>query len=326
MKSTAPARVVAIGDLNGSLETLLRILRGLRLVGRDDRWLARNTHLVQVGDLFNRGGGGRAALELLLALQKQAPDRKSRVSVLLGNHEVMTALGNEAYCTVEEYMSFATPAQRRAWPAKVNKAMRRIYGEHDVGGPIRPLAPRVEVWKIENAPGQAAMRRSLGAGGRLGRSLRKLPIVLKIGDSVFSHAPLTPRWARMGITGLNEATSLAWNAAPSFYRDLPRRGILSDTNGPLWNRRLVKSTSAQTRQQLAGSLRHLGAKRMIVGHTMTRHIKGGKDGVIKLRQRGRVVCIDVGLGRGNPGPSTALLIEDGAGYEWTPNQTRQLWR
>jgi len=326
MKQTGAQRVVAIGDLNGSHETLLAILRGLRLIGREEQWVARNTHLIQLGDLFNRGGGAKPAIELLLQLQKDAPARKSKVSVILGNHEVMTALGNEAYCSVDEYLSFATETQRRAWPAKVHKAMRQIYRDHPRGGPILPLHPRLDAWKINNVPGREAMRRALGPRGRLGRSLRKLPVALMVGQSVFSHAPLTPRWARLGIDGLNAEAQEAFRDAPSFYRDLPKGSILESANGPLWNRSLVKSKSTRSRQQLQRSLDLLGARRMIVGHTMTRHIKGGKDGIIKLCQRGKVVCIDVGLGRGRPRPRTALLIEDGAGYEWTPNGTRRLWR
>jgi hypothetical protein len=325
-KINGHSRVVAIGDLNGSLEALLGILRGLKLIDRNNSWKARGTHLIQVGDLFNRGGTARESLELLLKLQEQAPAKKSVVTVLLGNHEVMTALGNEAYCSVGEYLSFATQAQRNAWPGKVSKAMGRIYRDHPAGGPIAPLQPRVEAWKAMHAPGQAAMRRALGPRGKLGRSLRKLPTAIVESGCVFVHAPLTPRWARLGIAGLNAATAEAWADAPAFYRDLPERGIFRDTNGPHWNRRLVTSASAAARKQFTTSLKHLGAARMVVGHTMTQHIQGGKTGVISLRQGGKLVCIDVGLGRGTLRPCTALLIEDGAGREWTPAATRTLWR
>lgn len=317
-------RIVAIGDLNGSLEALLSILRGLRLIGRKDQWVADNTHLIQLGDMFNRGGGARESFERLLAWQDQAPARKSQVSVILGNHEVMTAMGNEAYCCEAEYLSFATAAQRRAWPARVQKAMRKLYRDHAPDGPILPLNPRLEAWKIENAPGQAAMRRALGPRARLGRHLRTLPIALQEGSSVFSHAPLTPRWARLGVDGLNQATLDAWAQAPRFYRGIPTGSLLRDINGPLWNRNLVKSNSERSKAQLRSSLKHLGARRMIVGHTMTAHIKGGKEGRIKLCQRGRIVCIDVGLGRGKR-PCTALVIEGGKGYEWTPEGKRRLW-
>ena len=317
--------MVAIGDLNGSVEALLRVLRGLKLVTRDDNWRARGTHLIQVGDMFNRGGTGRDCFELLLKLQKQATAKASRVSILLGNHEVMTALGNEAYCSVEEYLSFATEAQRKAWPGRVTKATRRIYRDHPPGGPVSPLAPRVEAWKAINAPGQAAMRRALGPRGKLGLAMRKLPIAVIAQDCVFSHAPLSPRWARLGIDGLGEACARAWDEGPSFYSDLPKNGIFYDTNGPHWNRRLVKSETQATRRQVASSLKHLGVSRMAVGHTMTKNIPGGVDGSILLRHGGSIACIDVGLGLGNPGPCAALVIDDGVGSEWTPAHTRRLW-
>lgn len=319
-------RVVAIGDLNASLEALQNILRGLHLVNRKGEWTARNTHLVQLGDIFNRGGGARAALEWLLRLKKEAPLRGSEVTVMLANHEVLTAMGGEAYCSEEEYLSFATAAQRHAWPGKVQKATRAIYQDHPKGGPILPLSPRVAVWRALNAPGQSAMRRALGPRGRLGKAIRRLPVALQIGDTVFSHSALTPRWARLGIDGLNEAALQLWKEAPNFYNDLPKKSMFRDEHGPLWNRDLVVGSSAKVRQQLGSSLKRLGARRMVVGHTMTRHLKGGADGVILSRHRGRIVCIDVGLGRGTPGPCTALLIEDGQGFEWTPDSKRALWR
>ena len=54
-------RVVAIGDLHGAIVALRTILRGTRLIDRDDRWIGGRAHLVQVGDVFNRGTGGREA-------------------------------------------------------------------------------------------------------------------------------------------------------------------------------------------------------------------------------------------------------------------------
>jgi hypothetical protein len=317
------SRVIAIGDLNASVEALQKILRGLRVINKQGAWIARNTHLVQLGDIFNRGGGARAALELLLRLQKEAPTRGSQVTILLANHEVMTAMGNEAYCGEEEYLPFATDAQRRAWPRKVQAAMRKLYREHEEGGPILPLAPRVDAWKALNAPGRLAMRRMLGPRGKLGRAIRKFPVVLKLGDTLFSHSALTPKWARLGIEGLNEEALREWHEAPAFYGDLPKQSVLCHNQGPLWNRTLLVKESAKTRQQLSSSLKLLEAKRMVVGHTMTRAL-GGKDGRIHTVQRGRIVCIDVALGR-NPDSCAALVIDDKGGHEWTPKSRRKLW-
>ena len=64
----------------------------------------------------------------------------------------------------------------------------------------------------------------------------------------------------------------------------------------------------------------LAATRMVVGHTMTSHL-GGKNGRILTRQRGRIVCIDVGLGR-DPASCAALIIDAKGGQEWTPKGRR----
>lgn len=320
------ARLVAIGDVHGASEVLLDILCGLRLVNRRRKWIARNTHLVQIGDLFNRGGGARAAFELLSDLERQAPARQSRVTVLLGNHEVMTSLRNEAYCTVDEYLSFATEKQQRAWPSRVERAGRRIFQDHPRGGPVPPLHPRLANWMAENVPGKLNLRRTLRPRGRIGRAIRNFPIAVFDKNCVFVHAPLTPRWARLGVDGLNDAAVVAWRKAPEFYGDLPPNGILKDRNGPLWNRTLIEQDTAKTRRQLERALSHVGARRMIVGHHFTGRIPGGTTGQIMLRHHGRLVCIDVGLGRVTPSPRTALVIENGVGTEWTPAGTRVLWQ
>lgn len=319
-------RIVAVGDLNGDAGVLEHILRGLAIVDRSLRWKAPRTHLIQIGDVFNRGGGAKEAFELLMALQSQAAQRGGKVSVLLGNHEVMTALGNEAYCTAEEYLAFASEAQQQRWPGRVHRAMRRLYRDHPPGGPILPLGPRLEAWKIANVPGRAAMRRALGPKGKLGRAIRELPVAVKDGDCVFVHASLSPVWARKGIDGLNRAARDAWAAAPSFERKVPAGSILRAPKGPLWNRELAMESGVRVGEQLRRALTALSAKRMVIGHSMTEHLPGGQRGRIHLRHRGKLVCIDVGLGRTTPSPCTALVIDGQGGWEWTPEAKRPLWR
>src|SRR5262245_23484081 len=179
------------------------------------RWVGGRAELVQVGDLFNRGGGARRAFELLLRLRSEAAAAGGRVTILLGNHEVMIALRNEAYCTEDEYLSFATTRERRAWPVRVRRALRRILRDHPPRGPIPPLGPRLDAWKVLHAPGRASMRRALGPRGRLGRAIRALPIAYGVAGVVFVHAGLLPAWARHGVDGLNEAARRQWEIATS---------------------------------------------------------------------------------------------------------------
>lgn len=92
----ATSSAVIIGDLHGAFAALQAILRGTGLVDTKLRWTGGVCHLVQVGDVFNRSDGGRACFELLLRLRGEARRRGGEVTLLLGNHDVLVADGNEA--------------------------------------------------------------------------------------------------------------------------------------------------------------------------------------------------------------------------------------
>jgi hypothetical protein len=318
-------RTVVIGDLNGADDALRDILRGTRLIDGRDRWIGGRAELVQMGDLFNRGGGAREALRLLQALTRPARAAGGRVTVLLGNHEVMTALGNESYCTEAEYLSFASAAARRAWPKRVEKAARRLYRKASPSGHFLPFEPRLEAWKALHAPGRAELRRALGPRSPLGKVLRSLPVAYASADVVFVHGGISPNWAALGIDGLNDAAQAAWNERPRRYRHLSKKSLLRSNDGPLWDRSLVRP-GRQTAARLGKSLRLLGARRMVIGHTQTKSVRGGEPGRILTLHEDRLVLVDVGLEHGPESPRAALVIEGKRGFEWRPDGTRLLWR
>jgi hypothetical protein len=323
-KGERRGRVVVIGDLNGADDALIEILRGTGLIDHKERWIGRDAELVQVGDLFNRGGGARRALSLLLRLKTQARKKGGRVTILLGNHEVMTALGNEAYCTEQEYLAFATAAERKAWPRQVARAARRIYLSERTAGRVLPFEPRLEAWKALHAPGRRALRHALGPRGSLGKALRQLPVVHLVDGMLCVHAGILPKWAARGVDGLNAAAKDEWKAAGRHFLRIKKQSLFRDPAGPLWDRSLARGGRTSLKA-LTQSLALLGAERMIVGHTPTHTVEGGHKGEIVTRFAGRLVLIDVGLGHGVDSPRTALIIENGRGIEWTPNGTRELW-
>lgn len=60
---------------------------------RDVRWVSEDDTLSVLGDLTDRGPDGIGVIDLLMSLQRQAPEQ---VQVLLGNHEALT-LGMKRY-------------------------------------------------------------------------------------------------------------------------------------------------------------------------------------------------------------------------------------
>jgi hypothetical protein len=319
----ARQKIVVVGDLNGAYDVLVDILRGTELVSRELSWCGGRAELVQMGDLFNRGDGGALALRLLLELQRQARRVGGRVTVLLGNHEVMTALGHEGYCTEGEYLSFATAQERRAWPARVARAMKRLVRQRPQGI-LLPIEPRLEAWKVEHAPGRAALRKELGPRGKLGRALRALPVAYQTQGCLFLHAGLLPDWAELGIDGLNARARETWALAGKRLWLLPKHSLFRNPSGPLWDRSLVRG-GVKARASLNHSLNQLGAARMIVGHTPTESLPGGRAGHVLLLAGGRLVAVDVGLKSGPNTPRAALIVDGPRGLEWTPDKTRVLW-
>jgi hypothetical protein len=91
--AVAGDRVVAVGDVHGSFEGLVSILKRAELIDDHNHWVGGNATLVQTGDLFDRGLQIREVLDLLMGLQDEAAATGGKVIVLLGNHEGMNLIG-----------------------------------------------------------------------------------------------------------------------------------------------------------------------------------------------------------------------------------------
>ena len=101
-------RVVAIGDIHGDLDHYMATLQAAGLVDKRGRWAGGETHLVQVGDLPDRGPDTREIIEHISKLAKQAKRAGGHVHSLIGNHEVMNVTGDLRYLHAGEIAAFET--------------------------------------------------------------------------------------------------------------------------------------------------------------------------------------------------------------------------
>ena len=316
-----PARTVIVGDLNGQVGLLRRLLVGLKLMRRDERWSGGRNVLVQMGDVPNRGTGARAAMDLLLQLQAEAREAGGDVYWLLGNHEVMSALRHEAYVLPDEYMEFAEPEELEAFHLQRTRYIYELLGSPEVVGPVEPIGGRLRAWEDTNVPGRSAYRASMGAQGEYGRAIRDLPVAFKLGPLLFVHGGLSPSWAQLGLEGLDLEARKAWGRKPQFYQELDPQGIFRDPLGPLWHRAYCVGHAKVVRDDLNEALGLMKASQMIVGHTRTDSLAEGKVSVPLLRHRSRLVMTDVGLGEAGE-PGCALVVERGRIEMWTPGGSR----
>ncbi len=221
----APGRVIAIGDIHGSIDGLTAILRTSGLA--DGRvWTGGNATLVQTGDFTDRGTGVRAVMDLLMALEPQAASAGGRVTVVLGNHEAMNLVGETRDVTPAIFATFAddkSEARREeAWRdyEKFTTARAAKLG----AAAAKPVAR--EAWMTAHPPGFFEYREAFGPDGTYGKWLRGLPAAAHIDGSIFMHGGIHPDTAPGSIEDISKQVARELRNFDDYNRHLVSRGII----------------------------------------------------------------------------------------------------
>ena len=114
---------------------------------------------------------------------------------------------------------------------------------------------------------------------------------------MYVHGGIVPRWANYGIENINEEVK-QWLLGNTPEPDSSLR--VDDSDRVMWTRQFSSNVNTDDCQQLAESLEILGAKRMIVAHTVHREITARCDE--------KVWAIDVGMSRAYGGEIQLLEI------------------
>jgi hypothetical protein len=283
-------RVVAVGDVHGAYDNLVTILRFAGLVDAKDKWAGGKAHLVQTGDLLDRGTDGRKVLDLLMRLEGEARKAGGRVHALLGNHEVMNMLGDLRYVNAEEYKAWQAPESTRRrehyYEATLSQARKSAKA---AGQPFDEDAFRAKF--MQQVPlGFIERTAALSAEGRYGRWLRERPVLAKVNGVAFVHGGLTPEVAALGCEAINARVHRELNEDVAQTQKDPASALATGEKGPLWYRGLAKDDESILAPQVDQVLQSLGARAIVVGHSVT------GDGRVQARFGGRVIGIDVGMG------------------------------
>lgn len=110
-----------VGDVQGYLENLRRVLRDVGLVDADSHWAGGGATLAVLGDLVDRGPDGVGAIELLMRLQREATSVEGSVDVVVGNHDVLLLA---AHRFPEQF------AERWRAGGGVQRDLERLSAEH----------------------------------------------------------------------------------------------------------------------------------------------------------------------------------------------------
>src|SRR3990172_4287799 len=102
-------RIVAIGDVHGAFDNMVAVLKTAGIIDEKLKWKGGKAHLVQNGDVLDRGPHSRKAMDLLMELEEQAEKAGGRVHALIGNHEAMNVAGFLDYVSPREFLSYTDP-------------------------------------------------------------------------------------------------------------------------------------------------------------------------------------------------------------------------
>ena len=125
-------RIVAVGDVHGDIDQFIKVLRAAEVIDKDNQWIAGKAHLVQTGDVVDKGPDSRKAMDLLMDLEKQADKAGGKVHVLIGNHEAMVVRGECRYSDPGEAKAFGGENAYRKAMAPNGKYGRWIVSHNAV--------------------------------------------------------------------------------------------------------------------------------------------------------------------------------------------------
>lgn len=294
-------RIVVIGDLEGDYDKFAHMLRESRLINARGDWTGGETHLVQLGDIPDRGPNSRMIMDHLMRIEPQARRAGGRVHALIGNHEAMNVEGDLRYVHPGEYAAFADRNSQRRRAQFYQRTVEHLRANPPESGlPAFDDAFRAQ-WERQHPLGYVEHRLGWAPTGRYGGWVARHNSVIRINDTLFLHAGIGPSFLGADRDAMNRAAQAALRGAPeAAFAD-----ILVNPEGPLWYRGLALHEEAAERAHLEALLARHGVARIVVGHTK-------RAATVLPRFDGRVIITDIAVPAGHADPHAYLLIEGGA--------------
>ena len=273
-------RIVAIGDVHGDMDGFVATLRNAGLINRRNNWTGGATHLVQVGDIPDRGPDTREIVELMKKLQRQAENDGGMVHALIGNHEAMNMLGDLRYVHPGEYEAFRGRNSRQL--------RDNLYEVH-----LKELRESVPILRLESDHreqfneryplGYIEHRFAWAADGEIGSWVTQHNAVIRINRILFLHGGIGPEILGIPIAEINDRIRAELSGEMG-----EEPGLSEMETGPLWYRGLAQNDAATEAAHVDAVLEYYDVDHIVIGHTP------GLATVVP-RFGGKVILIDSGM-------------------------------
>jgi len=328
-------RIVAVGDLHGAYEHFVEILEGTKLVDAELNWIGGKTHLVQIGDVLDRGDKPKDIFDLAIKLEKEAEAVGGKVHMMIGNHEEMnlanTAFDREGYITVSQFIQFLPENYYLKQVKKFQRKTKSFSSSNSISH-----ADYEEEWteiieKFIDVPGaQGRMFYVKNLNELYGDWIIEHNVIIKINDIIFVHGGisevLSQRWT---LKEINETYRIELDDIRKavIKKQMPKipgydRQLYNEPNGPLWYRALANEESEEFEDDVLRILENLQADYIVIAHTP--QLASEKE---MKKYGGKVWVIDTGIAdyyRPIGGHTSALIIEDDRFSIWYPDSGQKV--
>ena len=326
--------VVAVADLHGDYEQFVYILAHpqVGLIDQDLHWSGGKAHLVQLGDIMDRGRHPRRIFELIMRLEEEAAADGGMVHMLLGNHEEMNITGiafdYPTYVLPEQFVSFLPDEYRRAREAEYIKTLpldKRRQAEIE-GLDVETDQSVWDFWNeiINRKDSEARRAYVLGFNDAIGDWLLKKNTVIKINGVVYVHGGINEAFSRWPLREINSVmrSELAYfqgiMRSPQKTTRAFKPKLVYESDSPLWFRGLAETGKA-AQAEVDRILSNLEAKAMVIGHNFFSY-RGGRSQVVDkvnvARFEDKVWIMDTGIAGSYGGVPSALIYEKGEFRLW----------
>jgi hypothetical protein len=271
-KNAVPSRIVVVGDLHADISAAKNALILAGAINENNDWIGGELVIIQLGDLIGRSYEEKQVLDFIFDIQEKSKVVGGQFHILIGNHEVFGAELELKWVHENAFASFD-------------------------GMPGLDLHDH----RLSHIPiSKKSRSAALIAGGYYAKKFSNFPAVLKLGDTIYVHGGITPYWAKYGIDRIN-AEVKQWFAGEIKQ---PPSALGRDPGNPndnvMMSRHFSRDVDDNDCSMLDMSLKILGAKRMIVAHSV--------QDVITSYCDKRAWAIDVGMSRYYSGKIQILEI------------------
>ncbi|MEM7350619.1 MAG: metallophosphoesterase, partial [Acidobacteriota bacterium] len=223
-------RIVAIGDIHGAYNGMREILRRVGIIDQKDRWVGGDSILVQTGDFLDRGPGATKVAELLMDLQQQAPKQGGEAIILLGNHEILNLLGDLRDVTKYILRNFVDGHSEKRLTVSCNDYAAFHRRLHEVR---REKSPKrrdlIDRCFTEHPLGLVEYLEEMSPSGKIGRWMRRLPVVAQVDGIVFVHGGISPELSGTRLNEINREVRREIKSFDAAKQHLVDRGFILPT-------------------------------------------------------------------------------------------------